>query len=81
MRSVILATATIIAAFSTPAFAENGGDRTPAGGAFMSSYAQGPSASSVRVGEPASSQGLASGDPRDVSATGSVAPRAPRRTR
>ena len=81
MRSVILTAATVLAALSTPALAENGGDRAAAGGAFMSSYAQGPSSSSVRGGEPASSLGLASGDGRDVSATGSVAPRAQRRTR
>lgn len=81
MRSVILTAATILAALSTPALAENGGDRAAAGGAFMSSYAQGSSSSSVRGGEPSSSLGLAAGDGRDVSATGSIAPRAPRRTR
>ncbi len=82
MRSVTLTAAMILAALTGSAFAsENGGDRQAAGGAFMSSYSQGAYSSPARAGDPAPSQGFGSTGGRDVSATGSITPRAPRRAR
>ncbi len=81
MRSVPLTAVVILAALTCPALAEHGGDRQAAGGAFMSSYSQGPYSSPVRAGDPALSQGGGMTGGRDVSATGSIAPRAPRRGR
>lgn len=81
MRSVALTAAMILAAFTSPALAEHGGDRQAAGGAFMSSYSQGASSSPVRAGDPASSQAFGATGGRDVPATGSIGLRTPRRAR
>lgn len=82
MRYVTLTAATILAALTSTAFAsENGGDRQAAGGAFMSSYSQGAYSSPVRAGDPQPAPGYGASGGRDVSATGSIAPRAPRRVR
>lgn len=70
MRTAALAAALLLSAVSAPAFAEGGGDREPAGGAFMSSY--------LRSSQPGAPQNLggfntrAAPEARDVVATGSI---------
>ena len=57
-----------VSMLAAPAFAQNGGDRTPAGGAFMSSYANSP----YRSQQAPARDGLFMSGRGDVGATGSI---------
>ena len=71
MRYHSLAAASgLLLALATPAFAEHGGDREPAGGAFMSSYSRGPYGGDGRFAAPQSNLGFGRTD--EPTATGSV---------
>lgn len=67
------AAALALAVLAVPAFASNGGDRTAAGGAFMSSYSNGAYASRSQQPAPYDRPFVSGRD--DVGATGSIAPR------
>jgi hypothetical protein len=70
------AAALALSLLAAPAVASNGGDRSPAGGAFMSTYSNGPSAG--RAQQPAEPVFDAVRPGRgEVGTTGSVAPRRP----
>ena len=69
----LLAASGLLIALVTPALAERGGDRTPAGGPFMSSYSRGPYATDGRYAPPEPAQVFGgAARPDEPVATGSI---------